>query len=62
MKNLILLILALTSGQIIANENTWSPTLDLKKAKDLIDSERKLEVYKHSIKNCLLYTSDAADE
>lgn len=50
MKNLIFLILALTSGPIIANENTWSPTLDLKKAKGLIDSERKLEVYKHSIK------------
>ncbi|MDB4721371.1 hypothetical protein OAF65_06605 [Verrucomicrobiales bacterium] len=50
MKKLIFLIVALTASPIIAKENTWNPTLDLTKAKGLIDSGRKLEVYKHGIK------------
>ena len=50
MKKLIFLMVAMTTAPIIAKENAWTPTLDLTKAKGLIDSERKLEVYQHGIK------------
>jgi len=50
MKNLILLIVALTTAPFIAKANDWTPALDPTKAEGLIDSERNLEVYRHGIK------------
>ena len=50
MKNLILLIVALTTAPFITKANDWTPALDPTKAEGLIDSERNLEVYRHGIK------------
>ena len=50
MKNFILLIFAISTANIFANEGTWNPKLNPAKGEDLIDSERKLEVYQHGTK------------
>ena len=50
MKNFILLIFAISTANIFANEGTWNPKLNPAKGKGLIDSERKLEVYQHGTK------------
>jgi predicted esterase len=50
MKKLIFLMIAATAVSLFAEENTWTPTLDPTKSKGLIDSVRKLEVYRHGIK------------
>ena len=50
MKNFILLIFAISTANIFANEGTWNPKLNPAKGEGLIDSERKLEVYQHGTK------------
>ena len=61
MKNLILLIVALTTAPFITKANDWIPALDPTKAKGLIDSERKLEVYRHGIKKEWGYSTPQED-
>ena len=61
MKNFILLIFAISTANIFANEGTWNPKLNPAKGEGLIDSERKLEVYQHGTKEDWGYKAPQQD-
>ncbi len=61
MKNFILLIFAISTANIFANEDTWNPKLNPAKGEGLIDSERKLEVYQHGTKEDWGYKAPQQD-
>lgn len=61
MKNFILLIFAISTANIFANEGTWNPKLNPAKGEGLIDSERKLEVYQHETKEDWGYKAPQQD-